>query len=115
MRRTACSAAKALSSMPFGRSLMLTQPVVSSMTRIYAPVIVISQRGISNNNIPKIGNKRQKLKMTLEELNKPEDPRHIDEIAASVDTTLTPEQRTYVEMLKKRMSGGTASQRVRCK
>ena len=115
MRRTACSAAKALSSMPFGRSSMLTQPFVSSMTRIHTPVIVIAQRGISNNNIPKIGNKRQKLKMTIEELNKPEDPRHIDEIAASVDTTLTPEQRTYVEMLKKKMSGGTASQRVRCK
>ena len=101
--------------MPFGRSLTLTQPMASSMSRIYSPVIVLAERGISNNNIPKIGNKRQKMKMTLQELNQPEDLRTIDEIAAEIDTTLTPEQRTYVDMLKKRMSGGTASQRVRCK
>ena len=94
---------------------MLTQPMASSMNRIYSPIIVIAERSISNNNIPKIGNKRQQMKMTLEELNMPDDPRTIDEIAAEINTTLTPEQRTYVEMLKKQMSGGTASQRVRCK
>ena len=115
MRRSACSAAKALSSMRFGRTVMLTQPMASPMNRIYSPVIVIAQRSISNNNIPKINTKRQKLKSTLEEMNYPDDPRTIDEIALGVETKLTPEQRDYVDMLKKRMSGGAASQRVSCK
>ena len=94
---------------------MLSQPMTSTMNRIYSPVIVVAARSISNNNIPKIGNKRQQLKMTLEELNQPSDLRNIDDVALALDTTLTPEQRIYVEMLKKKMSGGTASQRVRCK
>ena len=110
-----CSAAKALSSMPFGRTVMLTQPMASPMNRINFPVITIAQRNISDNNKPKIKNRRQKMKSTIEEMNYPDDPRTIDEIALGVETTLTPEQRTFVEMLKKRMSGGAQSQRVTCK
>jgi hypothetical protein len=110
-----CSAAKALSSMPFGRTVMLTQPMASPMNRINFPVNTIAQRSISDNNVPKIKNKRQKMKSTLEDMDYPDDPRTIDEIALGVETKLTPEQRVFVEMLKKRMSGGAQSQRVSCK
>ena len=39
----------------------------------------------------------------------------IDQMCAEIDTTLTPEQQTYVNMLKKKISGGAQSQLVKCK
>jgi hypothetical protein len=37
------------------------------------------------------------------------------QIVAGIDTTLTPEQRINVDKLKKQISGGPASQKIRCK
>lgn len=42
----------------------------------------------------------------------PIEPMDIDKLCLSIDTTLTPEQRTYVDMLKKKMKGAKG---VKCK
>ena len=39
----------------------------------------------------------------------------VEEIAASIDTTLTPEQKTYVDKLKKKIRGGALSERCTTK
>jgi hypothetical protein len=44
-----------------------------------------------------------------------QDTRTIDELCLGIDTTLTPVQRVYVEMLKKKISGGAISAAVKCK
>lgn len=79
--------------------------------------MLTAQRFRSTNNIPKIGNKRQVVhgfNARNKEYEGVEDLRPIEEIAAGIDTTLTPAQRVYVDMLKKKISGGPKSQKIRC-
>ena len=118
MRRSTCLVAKA-----FGRpSMVATLPIAFSVCSNF-PTMLISHRGICDNNIPRVGNKRQtraqkgwgqvaydKTKHSISPFEKT-----IDEVCADIDTKLTPEQQTYVDMLKKKMSGGALSQKVRCK
>ena len=76
------------------------------------------QRSISTNNTPRIGNKRQtKLMRANAHVYEDQNPlgKTIDQMCAEIDTTLTPEQQTYVNMLKKKISGGAQSQLVKCK
>ena len=123
MRRSTCVVAKALPSIAFGRPLMVaTSPLAFSASSNFPTMLTIN-RGICNNNIPRRGNKRQtraqkgwgqvaydKTKHSISPFE-----RTIDEVCANIDTTLTPEQQTYVNMLKKKISGGAQSQKVRCK
>jgi hypothetical protein len=44
----------------------------------------------------------------------PEDPRPIEEIVKSIDTTITPEQKEYVEKIKRSIRGG-GSKPKKCK
>ena len=119
MRRSVCCAAKALAGPPFGRqSLMTTLPMALVNTNINLPGMLTTTRGISNNNMPRIGNKKQVRRTDFKEMKKDyegeQDTRTIDELCLGIDTTLTPVQRVYVEMLKKKISGGALSAAVKC-
>ena len=59
----------------------------------------------------KILDYKQNNKIT--QLTDPDNNMTIDELARSIDTTLTPEQRINVEKIKKKMKGGARS--PRCK
>jgi hypothetical protein len=120
MRRSVCCAAKALAGAPFGRqSLMTTLPMALVNSTFNSPGMLTTTRGISNNNMPKIGNKKQVRRTDFKEMKKDyegvQDTRTIDELCLGIDTTLTPVQRVYVEMLKKKISGGAISAAVKCK
>lgn len=119
MRRTTCSVVKTFSSVPFGRpSTMRNMPIAFATSNdTFFPSMLTNYRGISNNNTPKIGNKRQIKIVKSYQKNIDQNPlnKSIDEICASIDTTLTPEQQVYVDMLKKQITGGAKSQLVRCK
>lgn len=97
---------------------MTNIPVASASS---LPSMLTTHRYRSTNNIPKIGNKRQ-TRFQKPPVDKdgvplvyPVDNKSLDEHCLSMDTTLTPDQRVYVDMLKKKISGGALSQRVRCK
>ena len=123
MRRSASSIVKALPSMAFGRPSMLSALPVAFITSSDFPTMFIASRGICDNNMPRIGKKRQTKAAKGWGMVAYDKSKHatnpfentIDEICADIDTTLTPEQQTYVNMLKKKMSGGALSQKVRCK
>lgn len=80
--------------------------------------MLTTTRGISIDNMPKIGNKKQLRRTEYKDMKKDyegeQDSRTIDELCLGIDTTLTPAQRVYVEMLKKKMTGGAISAAVKC-
>ena len=117
--RSTCLATKFLSRASFGKSTMITtSPLAIATNSFCLPIGHLNFRSISTNNTPRIGNKRQtKTEKAYEQLkinNNPTD-KSIDEICASIDTRLTPEQQIYVDMLKKKISGGAKSQLIKCK
>ena len=119
MKRSSCSTVKALANLSFSRSThVATFPMSLAVGSTYLPSMLTTQRFRSTNNIPKIGNKRQVVKgfnARKKDYEGVEDPRPIEEMCLSIDTTLTPAQRVYVDMLKKKISGGPKSQKIACK
>lgn len=80
--------------------------------------MLMTTRGISNDNMPKIGNKKQLRRTEFKDMKKDyegeQDTRTVDQLCLGIDTTLTPAQRIYVDMLKKKITGGAISLAVKC-
>jgi len=67
----------------------------------------------SDNRVPKKNKQATIRKNDAYDPQYDDDERSLDEMVAGIDTTLTPEQRINVDKLKKQMSGGPASQKIR--
>ena len=115
MRRCTVQAANSISSISRPSMMRSTPAGFATSDIVSLPSLFTQHRGISRDNTPRIGNKRQ-VKVLKTYNDKDVNPlgKSIDEICAGIDTTLTPAQQTYVDMLKKKISGGALSQRVRC-
>ncbi len=85
----------------------------SALQRLAArPAPLPQVRSISLNRVRKYRNIEKKENKKFVCLDDPEDEIPIEQYANKIDTTLTPEQKEYVDKLKKKMNGANSP---RCK